>query len=399
MNLLLLTACGTAPVDTVPGDTASTDTSTDTSDTAPPGWTSCDGTPVLTTCPDDALTFDTPDARNIQSKDLTWRWSSGCFKSVADPVYLQVPEDAASLTVTVDAGLEGTEMELVQDGAVVPDPFDIEGEVLEEPAFTRNWPLTPDAGSAPGCWAVFPQSVSTTPDTLPGRLDVYVRRGDASVGTLRVVGVVVDEAAMTDQDVADVLAVTAATYAEGGLSLEIAATETMTFRPGERLGITEDRQALLTAWTDPNGTGAIPVFFIDEYDTSGTIGIAGGIPGAPRPGTASSGVTVAVGALWVEANDAPDLDRMGQVVTHELGHQLGLWHTSEREGTRHDLLADTPECADTYDVDENGFVESDECEGAGADYVMFWQSRGYDQTVVSEDQRWIVARAGAVVTP
>jgi hypothetical protein len=30
---------------------------------------------------------------------------------------------------------------------------------------------------------------------------------------------------------------------------------------------------------------------------------------------------------------------------------------------------------------------------------MLWQSRGYDQTVVSDDQRWIVARAAAVVTP
>ncbi len=98
-----------------------------------------------------------------------------------------------------------------------------------------------------------------------------------------------------------------------------------------------DGEANLAALVD-----RIPVFFIDEYDTSGTIGIAGGIPGAPRPGTASSGVTVAVGALWVEAEDAPNLDLMGQVVTHELGHQLGLWHTSEREGVLHDLLADTP---------------------------------------------------------
>jgi hypothetical protein len=409
MLALVLIACSliacsagsktSGPADTAPADTAPEDSppeDTGSTDTAAPEWASCDGAPVRTTCPDDALVFPVSDSQNVQSLELSWRWSSACFMSVADPVYLSVPDDAASLTVTVDAGTESTEMDLLQDGALLPDPFAVAGSVEVSPAFTRSLPLTPSSPAVAGCWAVFPRSNSTTPDTLPGRLDAYVRRGDASTGTVRVVGIIVDEAPMTEEDVADVLAIPVATYAVGGLTVELAATETLSFHPGERLGTGDDRRALLSSWTDPNDTQAIPIFFINEYDTSGTIGIAGGIPGAPRPGTASSGVTVAVAPLWDLTLDGPDLEEMGQVVTHELGHQLGLRHTSERDGATHDLLADTPECTADHDDDGDGSAESAECEGSGADHVMFWQSRGYDQTVVTEDQRWIVARTGAV---
>ena len=32
-------------------------------------------------------------------------------------------------------------------------------------------------------------------------------------------------------------------------------------------------------------------------------------------------------------------------MAHETGHSMGLWHTSERDGSQHDTINDTPTCA------------------------------------------------------
>ena len=129
----LLAACG----DETPADGPIAGDDTGELDTGEPiveGFTFCDGTPVLATCPDDALTPEEADGRSALSQELSWRWSPECGSSVADVVYVQLPEDTAAFTLTVDVGLDGSYAELARDGE------DRQGPVGERYMTPGHWP-------------------------------------------------------------------------------------------------------------------------------------------------------------------------------------------------------------------------------------------------------------------
>ena len=86
---------------------------------------------------------------------------------------------------------------------------------------------------------------------------------------------------------------------------------------------------------------SLNVFFIDQFASSGgnVLGISAGIPGvAGLHGMPGTGVIVAGGLL-------SDAGLAAQVTAHELGHFLGLFHTTEVGGRSFDPLSDTRECA------------------------------------------------------
>ncbi len=92
----------------------------------------------------------------------------------------------------------------------------------------------------------------------------------------------------------------------------------------------------------------VNVFFVDELLLQGPgggfgilLGVSGGIPGPIVSGTARSGVAIAM-------KSNPGLPSTpGFVMAHEIGHHLGLFHTSEQaQGGSprvHDQISDTPE--------------------------------------------------------
>jgi len=67
---------------------------------------------------------------------------------------------------------------------------------------------------------------------------------------------------------------------------------------------------------------------------------------------------------------------LAKILVHEIGHYLGLYHTTESTGTEHDPLSDTPECPASMDSDGDGRVTGPECRSNGADYLMFWVMDG-----------------------
>ncbi len=97
----------------------------------------------------------------------------------------------------------------------------------------------------------------------------------------------------------------------------------------------------------------INVFFVSaiakeelEGQPGIVLGIAGGIPGPPWLAQGSPHSGVAVDLLSTQGEP----DRLGAVLAHELGHYLGLFHTTERQAegadpklATHDPIGDTPE--------------------------------------------------------
>ncbi len=88
----------------------------------------------------------------------------------------------------------------------------------------------------------------------------------------------------------------------------------------------------------------LPVFVVDRIGPppagpadAASLGAAGGIPGpVGLPGGPRSGI-----ALALTPYDPSKPDPLGAVLAHELGHHLGLFHTSEPAGSPTDPLPDT----------------------------------------------------------
>ncbi len=126
-------------------------------------------------------------------------------------------------------------------------------------------------------------------------------------------------------------------------------------------------------------SAALPVFFVRAMDR-GALGASGGIPGPQGVmATGGSGVVVAASVIGEERLS------LGRVLAHEIGHFLGLFHTSELDGSGEESLADTPICEPSRDTDADGVLSPDECAGFGTENLMFWSARG-GGNALSNDQ-------------
>ncbi len=149
-----------------------------------------------------------------------------------------------------------------------------------------------------------------------------------------------------------------------------------------RYGILEELPHLFALSAGARNPG-INLFFVREiYET---LAISGGTPGPPgMQGTGASGIAFSIDKL-----DDPEL--LGKVIAHEIGHYLGLFHTSEQTGFVLDPLPDTPECRLDRDSDGDGMLSLEECQDSGADNLMFWAiSSG---TEITADQKAVLRSA------
>ncbi len=109
----------------------------------------------------------------------------------------------------------------------------------------------------------------------------------------------------------------------------------------------------------------------------GTLGLDGAIPGPGSVhGTAASGLIAQAASMRYAASgySVKDTDQyiLAKILAHEIGHYLGLFHTTERDGSAIPTLADTPKCTPENDTDDDGAVSGPECRGLGAESLMFW---------------------------
>jgi hypothetical protein len=115
------------------------------------------------------------------------------------------------------------------------------------------------------------------------------------------------------------------------------------------------------------------VFFVQSALGGGTLGVAAALPGPKLNGTPVSGVMVDY--------DFSDAAAVGQVTAHEIGHYLGLYHTTESDGS-HDFIGDTLECP------ASGTNAA--CTTPGGGYVMHWQYIGQTLPVITDGQAHVL---------
>ncbi len=127
-----------------------------------------------------------------------------------------------------------------------------------------------------------------------------------------------------------------------------------------------------------SGGVPLPIFLVEGIDSgagSGVVAVSGGIPVPPVLGTIRSGIALNATLVAREPVVA------GQILAHEIGHALGLFHTTEGPLQRGssgasaviiDQLDDTAACPATADTDDDGFLSGSECEAADAGNLMFW---------------------------
>ena len=136
---------------------------------------------------------------------------------------------------------------------------------------------------------------------------------------------------------------------------------------------------------------ALDVFCVADIAAAGGAevgGIAGGTPVAfGMHGTAGSGIALAVDR-WLTRQDPVGL---GHALAHEVGHALGLFHTTEVNGLVIDPLPDTPTCPLSRDVDRNGSLDAAECAALGGDNLMFPTTDGGSR--LSPEQIAVLQRA------
>jgi len=184
-------------------------------------------------------------------------------------------------------------------------------------------------------------------------------------------------------------------YSKNGITLTVKSTITISDTQYATVSKTFTNSTT-SALVSQGVTEGVNLFFIEDYSDSESLGNAAGIPGSMGIANSWNGVLI---SLTAHASGATlDAQLLGETAAHEMGHQLGLFHTTEQGGIEFDIITDTAECAkSSRDNDSNGQMSAEECDGYGANNVMFWrpwttssQSAGKKQETLSSHQQHVL---------
>lgn len=331
-------------------------------------------------------------AGEVVHETATVTWTNTGRGSETEELLVSIPPDLESLTLVVETGESYTAIgTLRQEGVSYldgrADPFGETAPYFHTlgQAGAVALPANEDSAIGPGCALV--QGISD--ESLGGRTGTlhFVTRRRAAGGTLHLSLVRVGATELGEVTMDEIGTEVAAVFTEAGIDtdIELVDVDGPAFVEAEGVAAGVVRSSYRPA--DPL---RIVVYLIQAFsDEPFTLGFAAGIPGPNGvTGTVSSGVLISYDAhIDDEGFILPTM--LAETIAHEVGHQVGLFHTTEAEGSEFDAIGDTLECPRRmFDADGDGELTAEECETAGGDNLMFWLSAlEFSQRELSPTQR------------
>ena len=185
-------------------------------------------------------------------------------------------------------------------------------------------------------------------------------------------------------------------YSKNGITLTVKSTITISDTQYATVSKTFT-DTTTSALLSQGSTDGVNLFFVqDQLENTSFLGKAAGIPGSM--GIANSWNGVLIFLIPHASGTMLDAQLLGETAAHEMGHQLGLFHTTESGGNQFDILSDTLECQkSTQNNNSDWKVSAEECESYGAENVMFWtswssssRSAGKKQEVLCNQQQEVL---------
>jgi hypothetical protein len=296
-------------------------------------------------------------------------FAKGNFK--VTPTTLKKP-DGSTLDIRRDYGFLAINPEIL--GNIAPLLFPASNRNEFKSAFGAGaYTLTVNTSASEVCYYVIPQLQVGT------RLELIVH-------LVGVKGVTAGSAA-TDRNMQQIVRAMQSIYQGMGVTVSVAEYRDAASSVRDAYRIIRDFSDIYSLVATSSQEGGlndvlkVNVFLIEDFnisDVPGLLGISTGIPGAAGlHGTSASGLVFSTASLGA------DNATLGQTMAHEIGHYLGLRHTTEHGGSAHDPITDTPECVSP----DLAFICSD------AENFMFPFSLGNKrQTRTTAGQAFVIQR-------
>jgi anti-anti-sigma regulatory factor len=268
-----------------------------------------------------------------------------------------------------------------------------------EPAGTLVFPMSPTTAPDTGdCYAFVPAAFlpNRGPDIVGERATLHVASRRESAGrTLEINLVLVDQAEIYEDEIDATIVAMERFFGAAGITVGDVWLYELDMGWDSVIDVDGDEPSELRAIPlEDAADNSVNVYLFDDAFESGLYGIAAGIPGPVAvQGTAGSGVIVIIGTHLLADRETLDTNELGGTIAHEIGHQLGLFHTTEADGLDFDILSDTPECPSSFDADRDGEVSAEECRERDGGHILFWTSASFPQQTWSAQQRDVLARS------
>ena len=249
-------------------------------------------------------------------------------------------------------------------------------------------PQTPNFSAKAGTW--------TFKNYLNDRVKLGLRTGSTPSTATFTAQPYITGTTWSASDISTALTVMSNIFTSNGITLTV--KDTITIIESQYATVSGNFSTSTTSALVSKGSkDTVNLFFVEDQISGETAayGVSGGLPGPMGIASSWNGVLNFLNAHATGTSLNSQL--LGETAAHEMGHWLGLSHTSESKGTSFDPISDTAECPISRDNDSDGEVYPEECEGYGADNLMFWtawstssQAAGKKQETLSSEQKYVL---------